>query len=370
MPNHKDIKLMIVTPNFNGGGAQRIAVNLANYYSGTGIDVSLLVFNSNGPYKNQVSDAVKLIDIHAPRVRNSFFKVRKVIKRHKPTHILSVIRDGNILLGLALLFNRKPILVYREANTLDEIKRHGLFKSFISLVKLKLGYLRANLVIANSNDTKDDLTTHKIKCENKIKVISNPVLPLNMAALKDEEASHKWFDSKYKVILNVGRFHPQKNQTLLIEAFNKVLKKVPEARLLLVGEGGLKNRLEHKIKELELSDYTQILPFQQNPWPYYKAASVFALTSEWEGFGNVIVEALACGTPVVSTDCPGGPRFILDEGKYGLLIKPNDKDELESALIALLTQSIVFKEEDLIRRAKDFSVENIGGDYMEVIKNA
>ena len=370
MPNHKDIKLMIVTPNFNGGGAQRIAVNLANYYSSIGIDVSLLVFNSNGPYKNQVSDTVKLIDIHAPRVRNSFFKVRKIINSHKPTHILSVIRDGNILLGLALLFNRKPILVYREASTLDNIKRESFLRRCISIFKLKIGYFRADRVIANSEDTRKDLIDYKIKKPHKIIVISNPVLPVNMNELKNKKAKHEWLESENKIILSVGRFHPLKNQALLIETFNEVVHKVPEARLLLIGEGELKNKLENKIIDLGLSEFAQILSFQKNPWPFYKAASVFALTSEWEGFGNVIVEALACGTPVVSTDCPGGPRFILDEGKYGLLIKPNDKDELESALIALLTQSIVFKEEDLIRRAKDFSVENIGGDYMEVIKNA
>lgn len=370
MPNNKDMKLMIVTPNFNGGGAQRIAVNLANYYSSIGVDVSLLVFNSNGPYKNQVAKEVKLIDIQAPRVRHGFFKVRKAIKEQAPTHILSVIRDGNILLGLALLFNRESILIYREANTLDELKRKNFFKRFISLIKMKLGYLRADLIIANSKDTRLDLFANKIKKPDRIVVISNPVLPLNFTFLKSQAVAYEWVDSKYKIILNIGRFHKQKNQLILIEAFREVVDKVPEARLLLIGEGELECELKNKIKELSLNNSAQILPFQQNPWPFYQAASVFALTSEWEGFGNVIVEALACGTPVVSTDCPGGPRFILDDGRYGLLVKPNDKEQLANALIDVLKQTTVFKETDLIGRAMEFSVQKIGGDYMEAIKNA
>lgn len=370
MDSSKNIKLMIVTPNFNGGGAQKIAVNLANYYTNIGVNVSLVVFNSNGPYKNLVDSKVNLIDLKLPRLRNSFLKAHRIISQEQPTHVLSVLRGGNIVLGLVLFFNKSVKLVFREANTFDEIKKKSWLKRKISFLKLRLGYFRANKIIANSNDTKKDLLEYQIKNSKFISVVSNPVLPVNYQQLADQPINHKWQNNNYKTVINVGRFHQQKNQKLLVEAFKTVIKQIPTARLLLIGEGELQLALEEQVMHLGLEDSVEILPFQTNPWPFYAKADLFVLTSEWEGFGNVLVEALACGTPVISTDCPGGPRFILDNGSYGRLIEPNDEAELSKQIIEMLDNSDLFDKKKLIKRGESFSVEVIGNQYLDVIENA
>lgn len=361
---YKSIKLMIVTPSFAGGGAERIAVNLANHYAKQGLNVVLLAFNGTGPYKKQINKNIEMIDL-GTRLRSSFLKIYKEVKKQQPTHILSVLRGGNIVLGLSLFFYKKTKLIFREANTLDEIKRKSKLEKWIEILKLRIAYKRADSVVANSFDTKQDLVAFNIKVESKVKVISNPVLPDDFKELANENCNHKWLKGRFKVVLNVARLHPQKNQKFLIRSFSKIIESEPNARLLLIGEGELRNELEQEIKNNNIQAFAEILPFQQNPWPYYARSAVFALTSEWEGFGNVLVEALACGTPVVSVNCPGGPKAILNEGRYGVLVEPDDKDGVVDAILGILNNTIRFEKSALEERGKEYSVENISKKYFE-----
>lgn len=359
-------KICIVTPFNSVGGAEKIAVNLANYYSKNGVCVTLITFKGIGPYINQVSENVKIIDLKVSRIRYVSIKLVKVIKEIQPDSILSVVRDANISLGLAsaLYKEKHQRIIFREANTMNEVLNMNLIKKIWYKALMRLSYSRADLVIANSKDTAHDLLRNNITTETKIIVIDNPVLPADFNKLASREIEHKWLNNdKYKTILTVGRLHHQKNQLLLINAFAQVRKVIPNAYLVIIGKGEEKEKLITKSKELGMIDFIDFIDFQQNPYPFYKNADVFVLSSLWEGFGNVIVEALSCGTKIISTDCPGGPRKILDNGRYGKLIPNHNSEAMAEAIIQALTEED--QEKKLrIERAKEFSIERIASQYL------
>nr|WP_272499985.1 glycosyltransferase [Chromohalobacter moromii] len=180
---------------------------------------------------------------------------------------------------------------------------------------------------------------------------------------------HDWLSSSdVLVVLHVGRLDVQKNQALLLSAFSLAVNSVPNLKLVILGEGEEKKNLEELASELGVKDSVDFVAFQDNPYPYYKAADLFVLSSDWEGFGNVIVEALACGTPVISTDCPGGPRTILANGKYGVLVPCGDAERLSSEIVSHVSNVDKWNFEELKMRANEFTVETVAKKYLEAIR--
>jgi len=231
---------------------------------------------------------------------------------------------------------------------------------------MKVAYKRADRIISNSEDTKTDLVKSKIIPEEKAIVIRNPVLDPSFIELKSEKLHEPWFlDEGTKVILSVGRFHRQKNFSFLISVFKEVHEINSCSRLVIVGEGEENQRLFDLIKIEGLSEVVRIIEFQKNIYPYYENADVFALTSEWEGFGNVLVEALSVGLPIVSTNCPGGPKMVLENGKYGELVPLGDKKAYVKALLAALENPI--KRRESINYALHYSVEKVAREYLKVM---
>lgn len=346
------MNICIVTPTLNGGGAERVAVNLSNQYAAQGYNVTLVAMKAEGPNLRNVSDAVRVVDLKV-RIRASFFKLLKVLKVVGPDIVISVIRDSNVVVGLCAPFLSAKC-IFREANTLDAIESKTPISRAALFLFMRISYFFSDRIIANSNDTKRDLLRKKIVKDSKCVVIGNPVLSVNYELLIQEKAFHRWFDSnEYFVVLNVGRLHYQKNQDLLIRVFAIVFKKNSCARLIIIGEGGELDKLRQLAIDLEVGDVVDILPYQYNVYPYYKHSSLFLLTSRWEGFGNVIVEAMACETPVICAKCPGGPSMILEDGKYGGLVDPN----VESLSTAILNHIEEKHTKVMVARAKEKSKE-------------
>ena len=360
-------KISIITPSLNGGGAEKVAVNLANYYSSIGYPVDLVVFKLIGPYQSLVSDQVNLVNLNVSRARYVFLKIRKYLKNNQNARVLSVIRDANIFVGLAATGLKIQSLVFREANTLNAVENQKQPKKNIYKLLMKLAYSRANHIIANSEETKSDLYHHQIIKASKATVIRNPVLSPGYIKLKQQKIEELWLaEPDKKVILSVGRLHPQKNFPFLISVFNEVYLVNQSSRLMIVGEGEEKERLLNQIESEGLTEVVKFVDFQSNIYPYYENADVFALTSEWEGFGNVLVEALSVGLPVVSTNCPGGPKMILENGKYGTLVSLGDKQAYVDALLTALENPV--NSQDSIDYAKRFTVESVAKEYLEVMQ--
>lgn len=360
--------VMIVTSSFKGGGAEKVAVNLANQYSEDGMAVKLVVFDAAGPYRESVDKGVEIIDLKARGLLSAIFPLRRVLTENKPKRVICIIRPVNIVFCLAAAFLSIERVVFREASTLNHIYNLKWYKRYAWLFIMRLSYAKANFVVANSEGTKQHLLKSKVLDESKIIVIDNPVIPSNVEELMREKIEHPFFlEPGLQVILNVGRLHKEKNHKLLVSAFSIVSKYNDSARLIILGEGGEKDRILDMVEALGLKEKVSVVSFKKNPFPYYRNADLFVLSSNFEGFGNVVVEALSSGNPVISTDCHGGPRGILGDGEYGVLVPSGDVNCLAEAIESVLDGKVTFPGDLLVKRSQEYTVSAIAKKYWSVI---
>ncbi len=359
--------IALYLPNLGGGGAQRVMVNLAGGMSRRGLEVDLVVAGASGPLLADVPAGANLVDLGSRGVLASLPRLASYIRRERPAAMLSTMSHCNVVAVIAVkLAGADTSLVIREANPMNACDPgSATVKERAVLRLMKSLYGRADMIGAKSLDTASALVTQGIALEDRVRVIHNPVVGDDLALKREEEIDHPWLgDKDVPVILAVGRLVEEKDHPTLVRAFGIVLENRP-ARLVILGEGPLKNRLLSLARELGIADRVDLHGYAANPHPYFARASLVALSSRWEGFGNVLVEAMAAGTPVVSTDCPGGPHEILDEGRFGRLVPVGDARALAAAILDTLDDPP--SAESLVERAKDFSIEKITSSYVEVL---
>ncbi|MGG4025966.1 glycosyltransferase, partial [Geobacillus stearothermophilus] len=265
------------------------------------------------------------------------------------------------------------MLIYRiivtEHNTLSRTLLHPAnVRTKLMPFFMKLFYPMADHVIAVSNGVADDLSKTLNFSRSKIKVIYNPVVTDDLFEKADEEVDHRWFqDKQYPVILAVGRLTEQKDYPTLIKAFYHV-RQQRKAKLVILGDGEKREELLNLVKDMGLEQDVDIIGFVQNPYAYMKRCSVFVLSSKWEGLPTVLVEALACGANVISTDCPSGPREILDNGNYGKLVQVGDVEALTESILRCFSGSYDIDLDKLLSRSNDFHVEKIAREYIDLFR--
>ncbi|WP_281658670.1 glycosyltransferase [Halobacillus sp. Cin3] len=361
-------KIGLFLPSLDGGGAEKIMLNISREMANTGMDVDLIVAKNHGAYINHVPHNVNLIDLKCNRMLKSFFKLFKYIKKHRPTAVLTTLESASLIGILAnLLTGKKTKLWVRVPNYLsihatNSDKRIDKLRPTLA----RILYKHADGIIAISKGVAKDIANiTKINLDD-IKVVYNPVSSPGLIKKGSEPTNHKWLEEKSKpVVLAVGRLTKQKNFSLLIRAF-KVVQESIEARLVIIGDGEERSKLEDLINNLEISNAVDMPGFKDNPYSYMSKSDLFVLSSKWEGFGNVIVESLALGTPVVSTNCPSGPSEILNHGEYGTLVNDYNTDTLAMEIIKNLKQDLYSKEE-LVKRSLSFSSKEITEQYIKLM---
>jgi glycosyltransferase involved in cell wall biosynthesis len=326
-------RLAFFLPGLYEGGAERVVLNLAKGISARGYAVDLVLARAEGPYMTQIPNAVRLVDLKAPRVLGSVHALSRYLQQERPAALLSGMFANIIALWARRLCGFPGRLIITEHNTLSSVVKNKTDLRWQLYPKLAESfYPWANKIIAVSNGVADDLTrTAKIH-QNLIQVIYNPIVTPDLQDKSEEPFDHPWFKSgQPPVILAVGRLTDQKAFDVLIRAFSHVRKDHP-AHLLILGEGENRPALESLIKQLELEQDVSLMGFVQNPYPYMAHASLFVLPSRWEGLPTALVEALYLGVPIVATDCPGGSREILQGGKFGRLVPVDDPFILAEAM--------------------------------------
>lgn len=252
---------------------------------------------------------------------------------------------------------------------MDAVISLPLHRRLKHLLLMKLAYFRADSVIANSSDTLEDIVSYNVVGREKCEVIGNPVLAKGYDRQIQEKVDHKWFrDKELKVVISVGRLHYQKNYDFLLRAFFEARKTTPEMRLIILGEGELLADLKDLSKSLGIDEYVDFPGFVNNPMGYISKSSLFVLSSRWEGFGNVLVEAMVTGVPIVSSNCRGGPKEILQNGVYGVLVETNDAILFAKEIVRVA--SLKESEESVLNRiehAKKYEVDSIMRLYQEKI---
>ncbi|MBW4560235.1 MAG: glycosyltransferase [Mojavia pulchra JT2-VF2] len=325
--------------SLSGGGAERSMVNLAQGFVDQGLRVDLVLTRSDGPYLSDVSSKVRIVDLQAPKLPTSLPKLMNYLRQNQPITLLSALHyPCEIALWAKYLSRMSTRVVVSEHNTLSqEAKRLPQLTARLTPLTSRLFYPWANSIVAVSQGVAKDLSQVTGLPPEKIQVIYNPIITPEILKQAKEPVEHPWFRSgELPVVLGVGRLMEQKDFLTLINAFNLVQQVIP-ARLVILGSGTERSRLDARVRELGLKNHVAMLGFQKNPYAYMAQADVFVLSSAWEGFGNVLVEAMALGTPVISTDCKSGPAEILNHGKYGSLVPVGNSEAMAEAILNVLS---------------------------------
>lgn len=363
--------LAIFLPSLAGGGAERMMLNLARGAVESGICVDLVLASAQGPYLGLVPAGCRLEDLGSPRVLAALPALVRYLRRRRPLVMLAAMDHANLVALWARALARVPTRVFVSVRSpLSREATESPTWAGRWLPRLaRVFYPRAQAVIAVSRGVADDLERLVGTGRARVVVIPNPVVTPELGALMDETPAHPWAgDPEVALILAAGRLSPQKDFATLIRAF--ALLHGPgngrgPLRLLILGEGPERPRLESLIRELGLGARVALPGFTDNPFAYMARAGLFVLSSAWEGLPGVLIQALACGTPVVSTDCPSGPREVLQDGRLGPLVPVAEPGALAAAMAQVLDHP---PDPDLLRsRAANYGLVAVTRRYLDVM---
>lgn len=366
--NNKNVenKIAIIIPSLGGGGAEKMRIYLAKNFIECGYEVDFVLFKKTGELLSLVPKEVNIIDLKAINLRGGFFPLLKYFKRNKPDAILSALWPVTVISIWAKIFSRiKARIIVSEHNTFSRTPVYQRpFNKFIIPLSMMLSYAKADFVIGVSNGVVTDLKRLSRSKRARFKTIYNPACPEISLIESMKPDNSFWTRTSSKKIIAIGKLKVQKDYPTLLKAF-RILNNKIDVELLILGEGEERKRIEELIKEFSIESRVHLPGFVENPFTYLKSSDLFVLSSIFEGLGNVIIEALATGTPVVSTDCQSGPAEILENGKYGTLVPVGNPNALANAIIDNLQ-----KQHDpalLIERAKFFSHEKIAKEYLKLL---
>jgi len=356
-------RISIFLTSMKVGGAQRIALNLCTGLIKKGHDVEMLLIEPNGDLIDELPEEVSIVDLDASRVATSTIPLRQYLREKTPDVLYSMMIEVNIAAVVAHQFASVDTrLVISEHNT-PTVSAEGL-KDQLVLRLAALTYPRSDHIVTVSQGVRNDLLDVVDVPDEKITIIHNPIDVERIRKEATESMEHKWLtDPSISVVMSAGRHAPQKGFDTLLRAFSRL--EDSSARLVLLGEGNETGPLRKLAMELGIEDQVDFPGFVDNPFKYMANADVFVLSSWYEGFGNVLIEAMATGCPVVSTDCPSGPSEILEGGTYGPLVPVKDATALSYALEGVLADPI--DESVLASRADDFSVDTVVEKYEAVL---
>jgi glycosyltransferase involved in cell wall biosynthesis len=376
----KKARILFFLPSFSGGGAERTVLNILKNYDRELVDIKVCLLDFTGDYSAFVPDNSILNHqdkgrFFVAKASNPLYSLYKfvsfmlptqyrAIRSFQPDIIMTITESMNYMsiFWKVLGITRDMIWVVRSGNNiLAEAMSKGFLFGHILKSFLKKAYPKADHIITLSNGAKSQILSRYSIKESKVSVIANPVDLEKITSLNKASTKHS-----YRYILGVGRLAPQKNFKLLIEAYNQSIAPIKGIHLVILGVGSERQKLMHRATELGIEALVHFEGFQENPYSYMKNAEAFILSSHWEGFGHVLVEAMACECPVISTDCDFGPNEILDRGRYGKLVAVNDMNLMSEEINTVITleekkrNEVIQKAKD---RAQDFSIEKIVRTY-------
>jgi len=345
-------------------------VSLANAFAARGYSTNLVLASATGPYLQSVTGNVTVIDLQSSRVMKAVLPLARYLRQKQPIALLSAMTHANVAAILAhMLALVSTRLVISERTTISmEFKRFKALSSRFIYAAVPLLYRRADRVLAVSQAAAEDLSRFTGMSSDDVEFIYNPFDLNHIRSQSNASLDHPWFQpAQPKVVLAIGRLDSAKDYPTLIEAFARLRSKGRNIRLMILGEGQLRGLLEANARQLGLTEQEIQLPgFVPNPFAYLARCGVFVLSSCYEGLPGVLIEAMACGAPVVSTDCPSGPREILHGGRWGALVPVGDIDALAESIDTVLTKS---REElpDVGIRAFDFQDSKAVDAYLKVL---
>lgn len=361
--------VLIFLPSLEGGGAERVAATLANAWTEAN-KITLVLASKTGPYLDDLSPHVEVVGLGTERISRSVLKLANVIRKRKPDVLFSTLAHANIAAAMARLLSgpHRPGLFVREAIAASSLSgaSSGIGQRLIDLLRGP-AYKSADGVICLSLGVEFDLVTNFGISEKKTHVIYNP-LDLGLIAERSRAPKPELYrEIAGPIILSAGRLSYQKDYSTLLRAFARVLDE-RQATLVILGEGEDRQDLEAEVERRGLGGRVIMPGFVDNPFVYMRHAQVFALTSRFEGLPNAMLQAVAVGMPIVSTDCPSGPFEILHKGTYGWLAPVGDDKLVAEGLLAGLAGQLTTVPESVV--AETYEANRVAERYLSVFRGA
>jgi len=331
-------KILFIVPSMRGGGSERVISIILKHLSRDKFNIVLILLKKEGKYLSDLPNDIEIIDLNVKKTRYALVKIIKEIKFQKPDIVFSTLGYLNILISILRPFFSKNIkFIARESSIVSIQNKEEKYPKLFDFL-FRYFYKNFDLIISQSKYMKNDLIQNYKIDENKIKIINNPV-----DIEKIEKLSEEKLDERVDILL-VGRLDKNKN-------FKDIISIMPELQnrtLTILGEGVELKNLKRFAKSLNVENRIKFLGFQSNPYKYMKRANILVLTSKYEGFPNVILEANACGIPVVAYNCAGGTGEIIKEGINGFLVKCGDRELLKKTI-----------EKNFIHNFKSDKIQNL-----------
>ncbi|MBK1707658.1 glycosyltransferase [Marichromatium gracile] len=367
MPHPKPV--LAVFASFSGsGGVERMLVNLIRGLVDLGQPVELLLVRAEGPHLERLPPEVRQIRLGVDHTQLAIPALARYLRRRRPAALLAAKdRAGRAAVIARALAGTDTRLVLRLGTHLSTaMAERDALARWLRYAPIRVLYPRLDGIVAVSEGVAADTARIARLEPARIGVIRNPVITPELAEQAAAPCPHPWLaDAAPPVILGAGRLQRQKDFPTLLRAFARVHAERPECRLMILGEGGGRARLERLARELGIGAAVALPGFQHNPYAFIARARQFVLSSAWEGSPNVLTEALALGVPSVATDCPSGPRELLDGGRYGPLVAVGDDQALARAMTATLDAPL--PPATLRRAVAAYRQERSAAHYLEVL---
>lgn len=351
-------RLSIFAPSLGGGGAERVMCLVAGGLAARGVDVTLVLCQASGSYLADVDPRVRVVDLGASSMPRALLPLVRHLRKSRPTALLAAMSHANVTAALAhrITRSRSQLFLSEHAHLSSVLMAYPGWRMRATALMMRWTYPRADRIVSVSEGVTSDLLQRIPLDAKRVVTIYNPVVDDALHACANAEPACSWLSARAPcdppVVLAAGRLVPQKDFATLIEAF-ALLRRMRPARLLILGEGELRASLTAQVARLGLENDVALPGFEPNPFSAMRAAQLFVLSSRFEGLGCVLIEAMACGTPVVSTDCPSGPHEVLQGGRWGRLVPVGDVAALAAAMASTLDDP---RPPDVALRAEDFSV--------------
>lgn len=357
--------VLFYLPHMKVGGAEISLLRLAQGLRERGVEAAFVAHRADDAARALTGD-IELLSLDVDRSLDAWRQLAKLLRQRRPDILVSALTHSNIIAAISaklsatdtrvVVTEHAPVTAMRQ---LDASRTYGLTLGLMPWV-----YRLADAVVAVSEGVRKDFQPLlSPRTRRRLTVIPNPVLRPDWRTLAQAPIDDPWFQhGAAPVIVSVGRLSSEKNFDLLIRAFAGLRQRDPLPRLAIIGEGPQRLSLQALIDKLGLGGRVRLLGQRENPFAYMQRATLFVLASRFEGFGNVLIEAMACGVPVIAADCPVGPREILEDGRYGALVAPDHAAALMTAIETGLDDPR--PRPGAVARALEFTAERSVQDYL------
>ncbi|MEZ9452521.1 glycosyltransferase [Vibrio splendidus] len=369
------MSIVFVCLTLGGGGAERVIQTLSSKLVKLGFRVTIICLENSDPTYNYPPE-VKIVKLKTSVLLKGFGKFIGIpfqalelalfLRRNKNCSVMSFLVRANFTLILSSLFSKRKTIISERNHSQTQYENKG-FRNLIFRNLIGVLYRKCDVIVPISYGIEDSLINYFGVNGPLYKTIYNPQDINRIRSI--DVVSDNLVSSNCFNYVTAGRLIAQKDHATLIRSFKNVINTMPKSMLYILGDGPLKSDLTRLITTLGLEESVRLVGFKENAFDYFKKSDCFVFSSKFEGFGNVLVEAMACGLPIVSTDCPSGPSEILSDGKFGFLSPVGNVEKLSDNMISVQRKNNAKIYSELsAKRCMDFDVDKVFSQYLEVLE--